>query len=62
MDTQELLAVAAITLAVIAAYSFARDVPDDPFGAGGQQMQQVRQVQPMRIGLPPSRPYLSSAR
>ncbi|MCO5399189.1 hypothetical protein [Ralstonia soli] len=56
MDTQELLAVVAVTLAVIAAYAFARDVPEDPFGASAQQ------VLPMRAGLPPPHPYPSGVR
>ncbi len=38
MDTHEWLTIAAVTLAVITAYSFARDLTDESFNANVQQL------------------------
>lgn len=56
MQTQELLAIAAVTLAVIAAYSLARDLPDGPFEAS------VPQRVPLHAGLQLSHLFPGGAR
>ncbi len=56
MHMQELLAIAALTLAVIAMYSLARGVPAGVFGAGAQQ------VAPMYSGVTPPHPFVNGRR
>ncbi|CAJ0868553.1 hypothetical protein [Ralstonia pickettii] len=56
MHMQELLAIAALTLAVIAMYSLARGLPAGVFGAG------VQSVAPVYSGVQPPHPFLNGKR
>lgn len=56
MHMQQVLAIAALTLAVIAMYSLARGLPAGVFGVGMQP------VAPMYSGVQPPRPFLNGKR
>lgn len=56
MHMQELLAIAALTLAVIAMYSLARGVPAGVLGVGTQQLA------PLYSGVAPAHPFLNGRR
>lgn len=56
MHMQELLAIAALTLAVIAMYSLARGLPAGVFGAGAQSLAL------MYSGVNPPHPFLNGRR